>query len=173
MHLEKLFTEAFPHVDAATIEGAAAELRARNSGDPDPKGAVQIAELKEELSMCRTEIARLNTQIVLHRQGYQNASNAALDVLGERVRQRSAEGEGYDDVHDDEHDGFELTYAAIAYLVDAIQRARGETPGKNPPSEWPWNPAEFKRKKIKTQFKVAATLVIAEMERMDRAGLDI
>lgn len=165
-HLEKFLREAFPHVDPDLAAAAVSEIL----GDPGRK----IAALEEELAECRElegilrrEVARLNAELGSHKEGIATASRAGLDVLGERARQRRMEG--YDDEHDDGFSDFSLSAAAIAYAVDA--RLRGTTGrgfDNEPPVEWPWMPIEWKPKDIRRSLVVAAALLIAEIERLDR-----
>jgi len=89
------------------------------------------------------------------------------DIVAERTRQRSMEG--YDDSHDDAHEDFALSSAAIAYLRETVARGSGETSFKRPPEEWPWAPADWKPKDIRRNLVIAAALVVAEIERLDRS----
>jgi hypothetical protein len=125
----------------------------------------------EEVAMLRGEIGRLKQEINTHREGVLGATKAGLDSLGERARQRRMEG--YDDAHDDKHDDFALTSAAVAYLMDA--RLRGTTGHgftETPPPDWPWETTDWKTKQVRQSLVVAAALVIAEIERLDRAGVN-
>lgn len=125
----------------------------------------------EEIAMLRGEIGRLKREINTHREGVLGATKAGLDALGERARQRRMEG--YDDAHDDRHEDFALSSAAIAYLMDA--RLRGTTGHgftESPPPDWPWEITDWKTKNIRQALVVAAALVIAEIERLDRAGVN-
>lgn len=166
--LERFLRAINPDVDPRLAAAAAAELLA---GNPDAL-RVMAAELDEERSMnglLKEELSRINTEMVRHKDGYGTATRAGLDVLGERARQRRMEG--YDDEHDDGHADFSLSAAAIAYALDA--RLRGTT-GRgfdaNPPPEWPWIPLDWKPKSIRQSLVVAAALLIAEIERIDRTG---
>jgi hypothetical protein len=90
-----------------------------------------------------------------------------MDTLGERARQRRMEG--YDDEHDDAHEDFSLSSAAIAYIMDA--RLRGTTGHgftETPPTHWPWDINDWKPKGVRHALVVAGALIIAEIERIDR-----
>ena len=95
-------------------------------------------------------------------------SQAALDVTAERRRQ--IEVEGWGSVHDDGHTNFELAKAAVAYAQRAAMsddvRASEE---KYVPSIWPWTRTWWKPKDRRADLVRAAALLIAEIERMDRA----
>lgn len=128
-------------------------------------------EDSEEVAMLQGEIGRLKQELNTHRDGIIGATTAGLDVLGERARQRR--WEGYDDAHDDKHQDFALTAAAISYLTDA--RLRGTTGhgfSESPPPDWPWEVTDWKTKKVRQSLVVAAALVVAEIERLDRAGVN-
>lgn len=168
MSLAKLFQEAFPNIDRELIAAAVREILEPRSASSDTP-AERIAELEVELSDHRREIARLQTVIVNQRAGFENASPAALGILAERARQKRVEG--FADVHDDEHSNFELSRAAAAYLMDAIDRALGGDGYPSPPADWPWEEKDWKRKPVYRQIEVAASLIIAEQERLGRNGL--
>ncbi|PZR81160.1 MAG: hypothetical protein DI537_38590 [Stutzerimonas stutzeri] len=97
-------------------------------------------------------------------------SKAALDVTAERRRQIEAEGWG--NVHDDGHTNFELSRAAVAYAqrgamthdVRILEEERNHVP-----SIWPWTRAWWKPKDRRADLVRAAALLIAEIERLDRA----
>lgn len=162
--IKQFLREAFPDVSAELAERAAAELC--SIGKPAEGDAAEFAETAEIL---REEIGRLNTEIVRHKDGIKHASRAGLDVLGERARQRRLEG--YDDDHDDSHDDYSLAAAAIAYATDARLRGTAGRGFEQPPPDWPWSPADWKPKQIRRSLIVAAALLVAEIERMDRSGI--
>ncbi len=85
-------------------------------------------------------------------------SNAATDVLAERQRQINAEG--WTPEHDDAHTNRELAKAATCYASQYPLAA----------SYWPWDlgwwkPADHRRNMVK-----AGALILAEIERLDRAA---
>lgn len=94
-------------------------------------------------------------------------TQAARDVLAERQRQISAEG--WAPERDDEHHVGALPHAAAMYAIYGNIGYYG--PG-NPPSDWPWATewwkpsADHRRNLIK-----AGALILAEIERLDRAAL--
>jgi hypothetical protein len=87
-------------------------------------------------------------------------SKAARDVFAERRRQ--VEKEGWTPEHDDEHDGGELARAAACYAYNA---GGGHSSGMLFPWDcnW-WKPGTPRRDLIK-----AGALILAEIERLDRA----
>ncbi|BCP56230.1 hypothetical protein K32_48470 [Kaistia sp. 32K] len=116
--------------------------------------------------------------------GHQHAS-AARDVLIERQRQVAAEG--WSPEHDDEHDGGELAAAGAAYALHAADHlnpySQGDG-GDEAPNCWPWHdavagrgegpeatkPAWWKPGTPRRDLIKAAALILAEIERMDRAA---
>lgn len=88
-------------------------------------------------------------------------TDAARDVLAERQRQISAEG--WTPEHDDEHTEFcagrglsELARAAKAYIEGDVYN-------------WPWTPTSFKPSSPRRNLVKAGALILAEIERLDRA----
>lgn len=164
--LKKFLRLAHPQIPAEIIEGAASELLGNSNGGISKEA---FDEAVENSAMFQEEIGRLNTEIIRHKDGVQNATKAGLDVLGERARQRRLEG--YDDAHDDGHDDFALSAAAIAYVTDARLRATtGKGFDQKPPAEWQWGEKDWKPKAIRKSLVVAAALLVAEIERLDRSG---
>lgn len=95
---------------------------------------------------------------------------AARDVLAER--QRQIEGEGWSYAHDDAHNEGELSRAALCYVEDAVRKIRG--PGgvpaySSPGLMWPWKRDWWKPQGPRRNLVKAAALLLAEIERMDRA----
>lgn len=86
---------------------------------------------------------------------------AARDVLAERQRQISAEG--WTPEHDDQYQGDELALAAICY-------AKVTGPGGSSPTEWPWPEDWWKPSDNRRNLVKAGALLIAEIERLDRAA---
>lgn len=96
-------------------------------------------------------------------------SKAIKDVINERKRQ--IEKEGYSTEHDDEHEDFELTRAAICYAEGAayFHDDASEEYVHIPVSvHWPWESAAFKPKSPRRDLVRAASLIISEIERIDR-----
>lgn len=89
-------------------------------------------------------------------------STAMDDVIAERLRQVSAKG--YTFKHDDEHDECELAMAAAAYVEHAINQ------DGNIPGFWPWLDEEWSPKDRRRDLVCAAALIVAEVERLDRAA---
>lgn len=85
---------------------------------------------------------------------------AARDVLAERLRQ--VEVEGWTPARDDEYVDGQLASAAVAY-------AQAYTPYLVP-SSWPWAVEWFKPADDRRNLVKAGALIVAEIERLDRAA---
>jgi hypothetical protein len=118
-------------------------------------------------------------------QGEVERSTAIDDIAAERCRQ--VEVEGWAPEHDDEHGGGELAKAAASYALHGrwfghLRRAefdptgdRGQREGQRdlqlPPQMWPWEWRWWKPRSFRENLVRAGALIIAEIERIDRAAL--
>ncbi|HBO2999697.1 TPA: hypothetical protein L4R60_002247 [Pseudomonas aeruginosa] len=89
---------------------------------------------------------------------------AWLDVLAERRRQ--VEAEGWTPEHDDEHDNGEMALAAASYAAYAHIELSGDLPFC-----WPWDRNWWKPTTPRRDLVKACSLALAEIERLDRAGI--
>ncbi|WP_175786483.1 hypothetical protein [Burkholderia anthina] len=94
----------------------------------------------------------------------QGLTEAARDVLAERCRQ--IEREGWTPAHDDRHDEGDLALAAIVYAESAVGYHA------SCPDTWPWSPTWFKPATPRRDLVKAGALILAEIERIDRALLE-
>lgn len=112
--------------------------------------------------------------------GEARLTDAARDMLAERRRQ--VEAEGWTPKHDDEHDKGEMARAAACYALhagscfawraDAYQSAKPHE--GNPAAQdslWPWDMQWWKPKDPRRDLVRAGALILAELERLDRAAL--
>jgi hypothetical protein len=86
-------------------------------------------------------------------------TSATRDVLAERSRQ--VESEGMTNEGDDRYDAAELPRAAASYILNG---ANDEAPGI-----WPWAKSWWKPRDARANYVRAAALLLAEIERIDRA----
>lgn len=95
-------------------------------------------------------------------------TQAVFDVIAERARQ--VEGEGWSPEHDDAHGDGSIAAAASCYARDAALRARG-LPGlrEGVPLDWPWARSWWKPRDERANLVRAGALILAEIERIDRA----
>ncbi len=106
----------------------------------------------------------------------QGCSSAASDVLAERRRQQ--EKEGWTPAHDDEHRDGSMAQAAACYAaskqayedVGFVADPRDDIDFRIPVA-WPksWAPRWWKPKDRRSDLVRAGALIIAEIERLDRA----
>lgn len=94
-------------------------------------------------------------------------SEAARDVLTERARQVNVEG--WTPEHDDEHDEGEMASAAAAYAAHACGWNDGAVRDLWPPQ---WHLKWLKPTTPRGDLVKAGALILAEIERRDRAGDD-
>jgi hypothetical protein len=96
-----------------------------------------------------------------------NLTQAAIDVLAERLRQ--VEAEGWTPEHDDRHPDGQIALAAAAYAYGSQYpddiRARGGRP-----AWWPWDLRWWKPTDRRRDLVKAGALILAEIERLDRAA---
>lgn len=106
--------------------------------------------------------------------------NALHDIIEERGRQIAAEG--WTREHDDEHINGEMARAAAAYayagsLTTTMLRGRltdtstyGSTVRSIIEGIWPWGMKWWKPKNPRYDLVRAGALIVAEIERIDRAN---
>ncbi|GAB1361814.1 hypothetical protein MASR1M32_10500 [Rhodobacter sp.] len=92
-------------------------------------------------------------------------SQALTDVMQERDRQISEEG--WTPEHDDQHVDSEMAAAAACYAIATVE---GDGPDQPAPLNWPWMDRWWKPKDARSNLVRAAALIIAEIERLDRAA---
>lgn len=109
-------------------------------------------------------------------------NKAASDVIAERARQQRVEG--WTPEHDDQHASGELCTAAASYVAHASVIARLQAEGMAPdrleqlsaearvPQTWPWAKEWWKPGSARRDLVKAAALLLAEIERLDRAAGD-
>lgn len=85
-------------------------------------------------------------------------------------RQRQQDGEGWTPEHDDAHVNGEIPAAGACYASHAALNddTREEVAG-HCPSNWPWDSRWWKPKDRRRDLVRAAALIVAEIERLDRA----
>lgn len=152
------------------LEAERDELRARLDAlerqEPVAQVEVSVPHLRSIVvrSIPGAEIPAAGLQLYARpvpAQAVPDVPNAACDVLAERRRQ--VEKEGYEPAHDDEHADGSLAMAAACY-------ADKERPQSMCPGRWPWSADSWKPKDRRTDLVRAAALLLAEIERMDRAA---
>jgi hypothetical protein len=93
------------------------------------------------------------------------------DLLAERLRQ--VEAEGWSHEHDDKHDRGEMALAAASYAAHAVVSLRLTSEGSRlwdaVTLVWPWAWTWWKPKDPRRDLIRAGALILAEIERIDRA----
>lgn len=98
-------------------------------------------------------------------------NKAFEDVMAERRRQ--IEAEGFSAAHDDGHGEGDLALAGACYARYAATRnpvGPYGYPGGPIPKDWPWSINWWKPKDQRRDLVKAAALLLAEIERLDRAA---
>lgn len=91
--------------------------------------------------------------------------DSALELIGAE-RQRQVDVEGWTPAHDDEHDDHQLSEAAAAYAL-GVREAVG-LDGQRV-RLWPWDAGAFKPTARIRDLVKAGALIVAEIERLQRA----
>lgn len=89
------------------------------------------------------------------------------EIAAERKRQM--DDEGWTTEHDDRHPAGEMSRAAACYAIGP--KALGFKHGALGPL-WPWDFAWWKPKSRRHDLVRAGALIVAEIERLDRASAD-
>lgn len=89
------------------------------------------------------------------------------DVVAERRRQ--IEAEGWTPEHDEQHGDGELALAAASYIQGSFYRLPDHA-AQPMPVNWPWGQRWWKPKNPRRDLVRAGALILAELDRMDRAA---
>ena len=126
---------------------------------------VKNVALQDEIYGLKVRIAELESRTV---------TAASADVLAERQRQVTAEG--WSSKHDDQYKNTELAFAASCYAFHAAAASwdledDGIPYDSHPvPKQWPWDPSWWKPTDARRDLVKAGALILAEIERIDRAA---
>lgn len=108
---------------------------------------------------CAAEIAQLREALSLYAPGTWPGVIAEVAV----ERRRQVEQEGWTAEHDDEHGNEEMACAAACYAI------ANKFPGYAE-KMWPWDGVWWKPSGDRRNLIKAAALLVAEIERLDRAA---
>ncbi|MEH0017317.1 ead/Ea22-like family protein, partial [Citrobacter portucalensis] len=124
-----------------------------------------VLALLDELEAAEKRISELEARAF---------NPAILDVVAERQRQVSAEG--WTPAHDDQHRNNDMAFAAACYAFHAAAASwdledGGVSYDSHPvPKNLPWEPDWWKPTDPRRDLVKAGALIIAEIERIDRAA---
>lgn len=113
----------------------------------------EVMESRKALEAAEKRIAELEARAF---------NPAILDVIAERQRQQSVEG--WTPEHDDQYGKSQLLWASSCYLLNTIQ------PFNRIPMDWPWDSSWWKPTNSRRDLVKAGALILAEIERIDRAA---
>ena len=120
---------------------------------PDGGDVTPLEGVRRMVADYRQLIAELESRTV---------TAAAADVLAERLRQVTAEG--WTAERDDGYQNSELADAAACYAIHAHNQ------GFSTPAHWPWSQDWWKQRSPRRDLVKAGALILAEIERLDRAA---
>lgn len=103
------------------------------------------------------------------RRGKHNVRLTAIEAI-RRERRRQITAEGFTPEHDDKYVFGQLARAAGCYALQAS--GMFTAPPAVPPKWWPWSITWWKSSTRRRDLVKAAALIVAEIERLDRAGGD-
>ena len=129
------------------------ENEARDAAFIAAANPATVLALLDELEAAEKRIAELEAR---------SFNPAILDVVAERQRQQSVEG--WTPEHDNAYQNSELADAAACYAIHAHNQ------GFSTPAHWPWSPDWWKQSGARCDLVKAGALILAEIERNDRAA---
>ncbi|UDC53453.1 hypothetical protein [Klebsiella quasipneumoniae] len=130
------------------VQGRIAELE-----DAEQKLCAANVTLDARAELAERRLAEIESRTV---------TAAAADVLAERQRQMTAEG--WTPEGDDRYTYAELSIAAQCYA------AHSGVMGAGVPVQWPWDDEWWKPSDRRRNLIKAGALILAEIERLDRAA---
>lgn len=152
-----------PHRQFNSISNALDELEAL----PDDQPGIYM-EAAAKARWALRDILTVSTSPVL------GQTPALTDVIAERQRQITTEG--WTPEHDDRHSDNELAGAAACYAMNMHDFYIHYTDEFNwseapKPDDWPWSEEWWKPTNPRRDLVKAAALMLAEIERLDRAAI--
>lgn len=148
--------EVAKEIGLVRVEAYSAEKHAEMSGDPS------VMEEGDDFYIMNKTPATDAFLAEVRAQGVKSLSNAVQSVIAERQRHQSAEG--WTPEHDDQYSKSQLLWASSCYVLNAIH------PFNRIPFGWPWTPEWWKPTNPRRDLVKAGALILAEIERIDRAA---
>ncbi len=162
-HLESSkYTDAVPHIKYGfwmAYQAGGAELveALEKAKGMETYWKTQCRGITDHCEELQARIAQLESRAV---------TAAAADVLAERKRQVTTEG--WTPEHDDQHVNFEMAIAGGLYAISAVDSHHKLR--NSAPSAWPWDRKWWKPDGPRRDLVKAGALILAEIERLDRAA---
>ncbi|HCD5410846.1 TPA: hypothetical protein OUF01_000055 [Klebsiella michiganensis] len=162
-HLESSkYTDAVPHIKYGfwmAYQAGGAELveALEKAKGMETYWKTQCRGITDHCEELQARIAQLESRTV---------TAAAADVLAERKRQVTTEG--WTPEHDDQHVNFEMAIAGGLYAISAVDSHHKLR--NSAPSAWPWDRKWWKPDGPRRDLVKAGALILAEIERLDRAA---
>ncbi|WP_073655284.1 hypothetical protein [Pseudomonas aeruginosa] len=129
--------------------------------EKDPFGA-KLNRISEKLERCDALLVARAAQAG-------QVPQAWLDVQAERRRQ--IEAEGWTPEHDDAHSHGQMARAAACYALAGSSAPNDGTAALLVSLAWPWDEQWWKPSTARRDMVKACALALAEIERLDRAGI--
>ena len=140
-----------------------ADTTCLNCGRLVPCGCTEPMPAADAYAQRRAVADDAPSSIVQQMPEVVNTPRAWLDVLAERRRQISEEG--WTPEHDDQHGDGELAAAGATYALSAASGIVEQPFHRT----WPWLNAWWKPTDPRRDLVKAGALILAEIERLDRA----
>lgn len=158
--------------EAQALREEVAALRARVAVVPDGYALVPVEPLLNMMSDkdhdTRITAERQLLSILAAAPG-KEVPQAWIDVQEERRRQITAEG--WTPEHDDEHSHGQMARAAACYALAGSSAPNDGTAALLVSLAWPWDEQWWKPSTARRDLVKACALALAEIERLDRAGI--
>ncbi|MFP3799476.1 hypothetical protein [Paraburkholderia sp. SIMBA_027] len=171
--------------DYAAAQGVADAWNAWKAGRAAaPQAALTLEKAREIAACCwcqpetsgiemDTRLAEAFARALLATAPTERMSDAARDVLAERARQVSEEG--FTPTRDDSYADGQLAQAGAAYAIAVADHTNhiinsGAAFYTRSPDIWPWSEKWWKPTNPRRALVKAAALILAEIERIDRAA---
>lgn len=154
---------------AERAEAALKRILAKPAGCPWCDSGVLRNPKKSHSDDCGFKLARE----ALAATGTPTAT-AITDIATERERQKT--GEGWTEAHDDAHQRGELASGAVTYAATHLCRVHFKPERlwaeiiETMANHWPWDEEYFKPTTSRRDLVKAGALIVAEIERIDRAA---
>ena len=128
----------------------------------------ELDALKREVQALKADIQ--NREVNARESVTRTQGSRAIQAIAAE-RQRQVEQEGWGHTHDDQHSQGDLAAAASCYALSAAAYGLDQSCQipLRVPDIWPWHADWWKPKSKRRDLERAGALIVAELERLDRA----